>query len=246
VVVELGAGVSEGLSVGERVYGQANVVSGVSGALAEFTTAKADQLARLPKGLNFIAAAALPLTGVSAIQVLEDHMKLRAGQKILIHGGAGGIGTMAIQIAHHLGAYVATTATGDGLAYVKNLGADQVIDYTTQRFEDELRDFDAVFDTIGGDTYTRSFAVLKPGGIIVSMLEQPNQELAEKHHVTAIMQNTKTTRASLDALTKLVEAGAVKAHVDQTFALDHTRAAFEALESGKARGKIVVEIKSGE
>jgi NADPH:quinone reductase-like Zn-dependent oxidoreductase len=172
-------------------------------------------------------------------------MKLQPGQKILIHGGAGGIGTMAVQIAKHLGAYVAATATGDGIAYVQSLGADEVIDYKAQNFE-ALHDFDAVFDTVGGATYERSFRVLHRGGVMVSMLEEPDQNLINQYGVIAIHQLTQTTSESLETLTKLIEDGAVTVHVEKAFPLEQVQQAFIALESGSVKGKIAISIRSGE
>src|SRR5690606_10107573 len=133
VVVKAGTGV-ERLKPGDKVYGQANVVAGNSGAFAELAATKASQLAKMPSNLSFEQAAAMPLVGVSALQALSEHINLKAGQNIFIHGGAGGIGTIAIQIAKHIGAYVATTATGEGIDYVKKLGADQVIDFKSEDF----------------------------------------------------------------------------------------------------------------
>lgn len=239
VVEAVGEGV-ENVAVGDAVYGQANVIAGNSGAFAELAATKAEQVAKKPESLDFPAAAAVVLTGVSAWQALTQHIQLKSGQKILIHGGAGGIGTIAIQIAKHLGAYVATTATGDGLDYVKQLGADQVIDYQNEKFEELVSDFDAVYDTVAGETYDRSFAVLKEGGIIVSMNAQPNEELAEQHKVTALLQSTKVTTSSLDELTKLIDEKVVTVHVDQTFALENVQAAFKAWESGAVKGKVVL------
>lgn len=239
VVEAVGEGV-DNIAVGDAVYGQANVIAGNSGAFAELAATKAEQVAKKPESLDFPAAAAVVLTGVSAWQALTQHIQLKSGQKILIHGGAGGIGTIAIQIAKHLGAYVATTATGDGLDYVKQLGADQVIDYQNEKFEELVSDFDAVYDTVAGETYDRSFAVLKEGGIIVSMNAQPNEELAEQHKVTALLQSTKVTTSSLDELTKLIDEKVVTVHVDQTFALENVQAAFKAWESGAVKGKVVL------
>lgn len=239
VVESVGEGVTH-VAAGDEVYGQANVIAGNSGAFAEFAATKAEQVAKKPDSLDFPGAAAVVLTGVSAWQALTQHMQLKSGQKILIHGGAGGIGTIAIQIAKHLGAYVATTATGDGLDYVKQLGADQVIDYQNEKFEDLVSDFDAVYDTVAGETYDRSFAVLKEGGIIVSMNAQPNEALAEQHKVTALLQSTKVTTDSLNELTKLIDEKVVTVHVDQTFALDNVQAAFKAWESGAVKGKVVL------
>ncbi len=167
------------LKLGDEVYGHAGAFAGGSGAFAGMALAKADTIAHKPRTLDHEQAAGLPLVGVSAWQALVETMGLTKGQKILIHGGAGGIGSIAIQLAKHLGAYVATTvSTNDKQCVKEELGADEAIDYKTQTFEDVLaHDFDAVFDTVGGETYTRSFKVLKRdgGGIIVSMLEQPVQ-----------------------------------------------------------------------
>jgi NADPH:quinone reductase-like Zn-dependent oxidoreductase len=243
-VVELGQGVTE-FKIGDEVYGQASVFLGGSGTLAEFAAAKAALTGYKPKSTSFPEAAALPLAGVSAIQALIEHMNLKAGQKILIHGGAGGIGTYAIQVAEYLGAYVATTASAKDMNYVKELGADEVIDYRSQVFEDLLHDYDAVLDTVGsaGDTYARSFKVLKKGGTLVSMLEQPNEELMAQYGVNAIAQFTQTTTARLAKLAELVDQGVVKVHIDKTFPLEQVTDAFSYRETGSPRGKVVVEIK---
>jgi len=242
IVTEVGEGVSD-FKTGDEVYGQAIVVGGGSGSFAEFVATKAKSAAQKPKSITHTEAAALPLAGVSALQALTEHINLSEGQKILIHGGAGGIGTMAIQLAKHLGASVATTATGDETSYVKELGADEVIDYKNQRFEDVVHDYDAVFDTVGGETYTRSFPVLKKGGVIVSMLEQPSAELMEKHGVKAIAQGTQVTTKHLSKLAELVDQGVMSVHIGKTFPLDQAGEALAYLQTGKALGKVVIEIK---
>lgn len=242
VITEVGEGVTEFVT-GDKVYGQASVFGGGTGAFAEYAAANGEQIAKMPDNVSFIQAAALPLTGVSALQVLQNHMKLQSGQKILIHGGAGGIGSIAIQIAKHIGASVATTASASSTDYIKQLGADEVLDYKTQKFEELLHEYDAVFDTVGGETYEKSFQVLKKGGIIVSMLVSPNEELENKYGVTAILQQTKVMTDSLTALTKLIEQGVVKATVDKIFPLEQIGEAFTAQENGGIRGKIVIEIK---
>jgi NADPH:quinone reductase-like Zn-dependent oxidoreductase len=173
---------------------------------------------------------------------LQGHIKLQSGQKILIHGGAGGIGSIAIQIAKHIGAYVATTAAAASMEYVKQLGADEIIDYKAQKFEELVHDFDAVFDTVGGETYEKSFQVLKKGGIIVSMLVTPNEELVHKYEVTAIIQSTQVNTESLVSLGELVKEGSVKAFVDKVFPLEQVADAFSAQEHGSVHGKIVIEI----
>lgn len=242
IVTDVGDGVS-GFTKGDEVYGQASVLGGGSGSFAEFLSASPTTVARKPKNASHTEAAALPLAGVSALQALTEHLKLLRGQTILIHGGAGGIGSFAIQLAKHLGAAVATTAGADDAQHVKDLGADEVVDYKTQRFEDLLRDYDAVLDTVGGETYARSFKVLKKGGTIVSMLEQPNAELMQQHGVTAISQFTQVTTERLSKLAELVEQGVIKVRLDKTFPLEQAGAALTYLQTGHPRGKVVLEIQ---
>ncbi|HET9597228.1 MAG TPA: NADP-dependent oxidoreductase [Anaeromyxobacteraceae bacterium] len=243
IVRQLGDGVGT-LQVGDRVYGQAAVTTGGSGAFAEYAVAPAARLARMPRNLGFTDAASLPLVGVSALQAVES-MKVQAGQRVLVHGGGGGIGSVAIQIAKSAGAHVATTATGDDLAFVKQLGADEVIDYRNARFDELLSGYDAAFDTVGGDTYTRSFKVLRRGGVLVSMTHPPKTDLPERYGVTAVDENTRMETAALDALTRLVESGVVKPHVDRSYPLDRIREAFEAKErgGGTVRGKIAIVVR---
>ncbi|MFL5273510.1 MAG: NADP-dependent oxidoreductase [Anaeromyxobacteraceae bacterium] len=243
VVKQLGDGVTS-LRVGDAVYGQAAVTTGGSGAFAEFALAPAARLARMPQKLSFTDAASLPLVGVSALQAVVEYMKVQPGQKVLIHGGGGGIGSVAIQIAKSAGAHVATTATGDDLAFAKQLGADEVIDYRSQAFDTLLSGYDAAFDTVGGDTYARSFKVLRRGGILVSMTHPPKTDLPERFGVTAVDENTRMSTDELEALTRLVEAGVVTPHVDRAYPLDRVREAFEAKErgAGSVRGKIAIVV----
>lgn len=169
--------VSSDFKQGDEVYGYASVLNGGSGAFAELALANKDNIAYKPKSLNHLKAAGLPLVGVCAWQALVENIELSKDQKILIHGGAGGIGSIAIQLAKHLGAHVATTVSTNDKQFVQQLGADQIVDYKKENFEDVIHDYDTVLDTVGGETYVRSFKVLKIGGIIVSTLEQPNTEL---------------------------------------------------------------------
>ena len=240
-VTELGEGV-ERFTVGDKVYGQAIVLAGATGAFAEFTAVKTDNIAQMPGNIDFNQAAAVVLTGVSAVQALVEHMQLKAGQKVLVQGGAGGIGTMAIQIAKHLGVYVTATATGEGIDYVKNLGADEVIDYKTQKFEEIIKEYDGVFDTVGGETFEKSFMVLKKGGVMVSMVEKDEKNLAGEYGVTVIGQGTKVNTENLAMLSKLIEDGAVKPHIDKIYPFDKIKEAFEEQEKGQVRGKIVITI----
>ncbi len=238
----LGPGVVD-YKVGDEVYGTAIVLSGGSGAYAEMAVANVKRIALKPKSVDFVQAASLPLVGASAIQALIENVKLSKGQKILIHGGAGGIGTVAIQLAKHLGAYVATTVSGKDIDYVKGLGADEVIDYKTEKFEDKFRDFDAVFDTIGGQVTEKSFQVLKKGGVLTSMKGQPSAELANQYGVTGIATNTSSNTERLTRLSELVDEGVIKPQVDKIFPLDKTAEAFVYKEQSPVRGKVVIKIK---
>ena len=242
VIVQVGEAVSD-FKKGDKVYGQAIILNGGSGSFAQYVAANADNTALQPKQISFVEAASLPLAGASALQAIEGHIKLKAGQKILIHGGAGGIGSIAVQIAKSLGAFVASTASAKDKDYVKSLGADKVIDFRSENFEDILKDYDAVFDTFSGDTTTRSFKVLKKGGIIVSMLAPPDPKLAEKYQVTAIGQMTNTNTKKLNHLTDLVNAGKLKPQVDKIYSLNQTTEAFKYLAEGHPKGKVVIRIK---
>lgn len=241
-IAEVGKGVTS-VAVGDAIYGQANVVAGNSGAFAEFAVTSVGQVAAAPKGLSFDQAASLPLVGVSAWQGLVAHIGLKSGQKVFIHGGAGGIGTIAIQIAKHLGSYVATTATGAGINYVEELGANEVIDYKTQKFAEQLRDYDAVFELAGGKDFDETLSVLKPGGVAVSMIASANENKVKQLSITAIRQQTEVTTQALDALRELVELGVVTPHIEKIFRLDEITQAFELRETGSTRGKVVIEIK---
>lgn len=241
-VAALGAGVT-GFQLGQAVYGQAGALSG-QGSFAEFTPVKAEQLAAKPTSLDFTAAAALPLVGCSAYQALVDHINLKAGQKILIHGAAGGIGSVAVQLAKHLGADVAATAGAEDADFVKSLGADEVIDYRGQDFAALLKDYDAVFDTVGGETNRKSYTVLKPGGALVSMSEKPDDALVNKYAVLYTAQFTRTTTERLTKVAELVDAGNLKVHIDKIFPLDQAAEALEYQKTGHPRGKIVIRIKS--
>jgi NADPH:quinone reductase-like Zn-dependent oxidoreductase len=240
VVREVGPNVTS-VSVGDNVYGQANIVAGNSGAFAEFAATKAGQVAAMPSNLDFSQAASLPLVGVSALQALTEHLNVAAGQKLLILGGSGGIGTIAIQIAKHIGAHVTVTATGEGIEFAKQLGADEVLDYKAQDFTQAVTNIDAVFDTVGQD-FDAALRVLKKGGVAVSMAAPANQALATELGVTAMTQQTKVTTESLNELRELIEAGVVTPQIDQTFTLDTIADAFRAKQNGEIKGKIVITL----
>jgi NADPH:quinone reductase-like Zn-dependent oxidoreductase len=241
VIEKVGQGVSD-FRQGDEVYGQASLLSGGSGAFAEMALANADSIAHKPKSLSHPEAAGLPLVGVSAWLALVETIGLQKSQKILIHGGAGGIGSVAIQIAKHLGAYVATTVSTNDKQFAKELGADEIIDYKTQTFEELIRDYDAAFDTVGGETYSRSFKVLKRGGIIVSMLEQPNQELMKQFGVKAIFQFTPVNRDRLTKLAQWVDQNNIRVNIEKTFPLEEAGKALDYQRDVHPRGKVVLAI----
>jgi NADPH:quinone reductase-like Zn-dependent oxidoreductase len=242
VVVEVAAGLT-GFHPGDEVYGQALIINGGSGSFAEFVAGRAKNAAQKPKNVEHTEAASMVLVGVSAIQALEEHIKLSKDQKILIHGGAGGIGSIAVQLAKHLGAYVVTTVGTDDVAYAKELGADEVIDYKTQKFEEIVNDFDAVFDTAGGETLKNSIQVLKRGGILDSMVGPSDETAVAERGITALYQDTRVTTERLNRLTELVERGVVKPHIAKIFSLDRASDAYDFLENSHPKGKVVVRVK---
>jgi len=241
VIKQVGEGVipSE-FKQGDEVYGQAGVVNGGSGAFAEMALANKESIAHKPKRLSHPESAALPSVGVSAWWALVDDIGLSNGQKILIHGGAGGIGSIAIQLAKNLGAYVATTVSTNDKQFVQELGADIVIDYKTQTFEDLVHEYDAVFDTVGGETYRRSFKVVKKGGIIVSMLEQPDSELMNQYDVKAIFRFIQATRERLTKLAQWVDQNNIRVNVEKKFSLDEAGDALDYQKDVHPRGKVVL------
>ena len=241
VVLDTGPGASP-FSLGEEVYGHAPIFMGSSGAFAEALITLVGNVARKPRGIGHPQAAALPLVGVSALQSLTETLRLSRSQRILIHGGAGGVGSIAIQLAKHLGAQVVTTVSTDDVTYVKSLGADEIIDYQRQRFEDAVGKVDAVLDTVGGDVYVRSFNVLKACARLVSLLERPPQTYTGEPGVEAYLQITHVTSTRLQTLAALVEDGAVKVHIGATFSLDRAAAALSHLERASPRGKLVLRI----
>jgi alcohol dehydrogenase len=241
VIKEVGEDVSSDFNQGDEVYGQAGVPTGGSGAFSDVALTTATSIAHKPKTLDHIEAAALPLVGVSASQALVENIALSNGQKILIHGGAGGIGSIAIQLAKHLGAYVATTVSTNDKQFVQELGADQIVDYKKENFEDIIQDYDAVYDAIGGETYKRSFRVLKKGsGIIVSMLEQPNSELMNQFGIKALFLFSQVNRQRLIKLAQWVDQHNIRVNIAQTFRLDEASKALDYQKDAHPRGKVVL------
>lgn len=239
-VVEIGNNVKN-VKIGDEVFARPNQMD--AGSIAEFARIQEDELAIKPSNLTHEQAASVPLAGLTAWQALVTKGKIKEGNKVLIHAGSGGVGTLAIQIAKHFGAFVATTTSGKNVGIVKELGADLVIDYTTQNFEGELSDYDLAIDTLGGDTLTRSFKVLKKGGTMVSIKSQDNDNLAEKYGVHFEWFFMSPDGNMLSELAKLINQGTVKTVIDSVFRMDQVAAAFDRLATGRAKGKIVIAVQ---
>ncbi len=232
----------QNLRPGQEVYGMAGFNRGGTGSLAELAVTKAAFVWARPKGLTPEECAAIPMAGLRAWHVLVECLKVGAGTRVFIQGGAGGIGTFAIQIAKELGAHVATTASAKDLDYVRSLGADVAKDYARADALTDLHDFDAVFDLVGGAPFASSFNVLRRGGKITTMLWERHPELEEKLGVTFINQKESTTPASFVGLGALLESGAVKPQVDKVFPFGQTGEALHYLKAEHPRGKVVVKV----
>lgn len=240
-VVEVGKDV-QSVKVGDNVFARPNQED--AGAIAEFARIQERELAIKPANLSHEEAASVPLAGLTAWQALVTKGCVKEGDKVLIHAGSGGVGTLAIQIAKHFGAFVATTTSAKNADMVKDLGADLVIDYNAQNFEDAVSDYDLVIDTIGGETLERSFKVLKKGGVLVSVKGQDNNGLAEKYGVRFEWFFMSPDGEMLTELAALISVGTIKTVIDSTYPMDQSAQAFDHLATGRAKGKIVVSIKS--
>ncbi len=263
-VVAVGARVTR-FAVGDEVYalpGQDRI-----GAFAELIAIHQDDVAAKPATFSMVEAASLPLVGLTAWQALVERADLRPGQKVLIHAGAGGVGTIAVQLAKHLGASVAATASATKTDLVKNLGADVVIDYRKQSFESILHDYDVVLDTVGGETLDKSLRALRPGGTVISIAGPPDPAFAKesranpavrlaiaalsyrvrrrarRHQAKYSFLLVKASGDQLRELTALVDAGIIRPVVDRVFDFDQTRDALAHLEHGHTKaGKVVIRM----
>lgn len=242
-IIELGSEVN-GYQVGDEIYGQASVFGGASGSFAEYLVANPRSISLKPKNSDFKKAASLPLVGSSAVQALHDHIELKSGQKILIQGGVGGIGSIAVQIAKNIGAFVATTVSTQNVDAAKSLGADIVIDYRNEDFSKILSDYDAIFDTSGLPIEDNALKILKEGGILVSMTSQASEKENNEYGVKVIPQNSEVNTRRLEILKDYVEKGIVKPQVEKIFELADASEAYKYQETQKLRGKVVVSIKN--
>jgi len=240
VVAATGSGVSD-FRPGDAVFGVCDV--GQEAAYAEKVAIKAAIIARKPDSLSHIDAAALSLTGLTALVSIEDTLKLRRGETILIQGGAGGVAGFAIQLARHIGARVVSTARAANLDYVRGLGADEAIDYTKQDFAQAVSGVDAVFETVGGDVATRSFAVLRPGGRIAFIASGAKAPASPRPDVEALRPAVGRDRPHLERIVALVEAGAVRHPEVMVFPLAGAAEAHRISEGRHLRGKLVFKIR---
>jgi NADPH:quinone reductase-like Zn-dependent oxidoreductase len=264
VVIQVGAAV-KGFKPGDEVY--ARVPEQRIGTFAERIAVDQNAVALKPANLNMEQAAAIPLVALTAWQALVDTADLQKGQKVLIHAGSGGVGTIAIQLAKHLGAFVATTTSTANIEWVKALGADVVIDYKRQQFEQELRDFDVVLNSLGADVLEHSLKVLKPGGQLISISGPPTAEFAKAQELAWPLRQVmrllslsirrkarkrdvrysflfmRANGAQLQEITTLIEADEIRPVLDRTFAFESAGEALNYVEQGRAKGKVIVQIK---
>ncbi|WDL95658.1 NADP-dependent oxidoreductase [Alicyclobacillus sp. ALC3] len=242
VVAKVGEKV-EHFQVGDEVFSRPATER--NGTYAEYVPVDERLLAKKPTNITFEEAAAVPLAGLTAWEALHEIANVSPGQKVLIHGGAGGVGIYAIQLAKVFGAYVATTASSANAAFVKSYGADEVIDYHTEAFEARLIDYDVVFDTIGGDVQAKSFQILKPSGMLVSIVSLPDAKQADKYGVRTGYFFLQPDGEKLARLGSLIEQGKLRPVVGAVFPLEQTAEAHLLSETHHARGKIVLSIREG-
>jgi NADPH:quinone reductase-like Zn-dependent oxidoreductase len=240
VIGAVGEGVAD-LKVGDAVFGVCD--AGQEGAYAEKIAVKAAIVAKKPEALSHVNAAALALTGLTAMSAIEDTLKLQPGETILIQGGAGGVASFAIQLAKHIGARVITTASAANHAYLRDLGADEIIDYNAMDFTQVVTGCDAVFDTVGGDVAQRSFAVLKPGGRAAFVASGAQAPKPERDDVTSLRPPVGRARRHLERIAQLFQAGAIRAPEITLYRLSEASDAHRLSESRHFRGKLVFQVR---
>jgi NADPH:quinone reductase-like Zn-dependent oxidoreductase len=241
-LVALGSGVSD-FAVSDEVFGVTN--SQFLGAYAEYAIASAGMLSKKPISLSHIGAASVPVVAVTAWQALFDHARLQAGQTVVIHGAAGSVGSFAVQLARRAQLHSIVTAGTADLEYLRSLGADKVIDYQTQRFEDQIWDADAVLDLVGGDTQARSFQILRRGGTLISTVSKPDQSLATQHGITAAFFLVDVTSQRLCEICTLIDRGELTTRIGAVLPFADAREAHMMLDGRLAhpKGKIVLRVQ---
>jgi NADPH:quinone reductase-like Zn-dependent oxidoreductase len=242
VIEEVGSGATR-FKKGDEVFSMPDPTR--NGAYAEYIVVRESGVALKPKSLHHIRAAAIPLAALTAWHALFDTAQLQPGQRILIHGGAGGVGHFAVQLAKWKGAHVIATASAKNHDLLRELGADETIDYTTQKFESIVHDVDVVLDTIGGGTQERSWQVLKKGGILTSLVQPPSQEKAKAFGIRGAMVESRPNGAALAEIAKIVDSGKLAPVIDRILPLSEARRALELSQSGHTHGKIVLRVSNG-
>lgn len=239
VVVASGSEVTQ-WQAGDAVYSRPDLAR--NGTYAEFVAIRANECARKPRTISHVEAASLPLAGITAWEAMMDTARVRAGQRVLVHAGSGGVGSLAIQLVKAAGATVIATASGRNRALVESLGVDQFVDYTTTKAADAVEPVDAVFDTIGGEVQEASWSLLKPGGIQVSIINPPDEAKAAAIGVRAGFVFIGPNAPVLDKLAAMVDGGSLRPVVGAEFALEDIAAAHALSESGRAVGKTVLYV----
>lgn len=239
VVEKVGSKITK-FKAGDPVFAYVSLDN--SGGYAQYALVTEREAAPKPKSLTYVEAAAVPIVALTAWQALVDTAKLASGQTVLIHGGSGGVGTFAIQIAKARGAKVIATASTANQELLKQLGADVAIDYTKQNFEEVAKDVDVVLDSVGKDTLARSYGVMKKGGIIVSLVARPNQSELEKHGIRGAALSVDPNSEELTEIGKLIDEKKITVVVSQTFPLSEAMKAQEQVATGHTRGKVVLKI----
>jgi len=223
---------------GDAVYGY---IGSHAGGYAEYAIAKADEIAPKPESLDFENAAAIAVGALTSWQAIFDLANLQNGQRILITGASGGVGSLAVQLAKAKGAFVIGTASGKNEAFVRGLGADEFIDYTKKKFEELVKDVDVVFDTVGGDTLTQAFQTLKKGGFLVTTVQPPPEEKAKEFGVNASMVEAQPSAKQLAEINQLIDEGKLKTHIATVLPLAEVKKAHQLSKSGRTRGKIILK-----
>ncbi|SMF81174.1 NADP-dependent oxidoreductase [Pseudobacteriovorax antillogorgiicola] len=238
-IAELGDQVSD-FKVGDAVYTRPEISR--DGGFAEYIVVKANEVAGKPKSASFAEAAAVPLAALTAWQGLFDVMQLEPGATVLIHAAAGGVGHFAVQIAKAKGLRVIGTASARNQEFLKEIGVDEFIDYTKTDFSEVLKDIDAVYDTIGGETLEKSFKVIRPGGALVSIVAPPPEKLADESNVKAGYLFVQPHAAQLAEIAQLIDDGKIKIHIDRTLPLSEAAQALQLSKEGHVRGKLILDV----
>ncbi|MDD4971246.1 MAG: NADP-dependent oxidoreductase [Paludibacter sp.] len=230
----------KGFKIGDKVFGRPTLDR--DGSYAEFIEVKANEVALMPNSITYDEAATIPVAGTTAWETLINKGKIQKGQRVLILAASGGVGSLAVQLAKNRGCYVIGTTSKSNIDFVRNLGANEVIDYTSQDFSERLTDIDCVLDTVGGEVQEKAFKVLKRGGVLVSIKNKPNQEMANRYGVRCEFVLVGPNAHILNELRNLIDMGQLHPVIDKVYGFNEVKQAQNYSQSGKAKGKIVLEV----